>query len=137
MENGLHIVVVEEASLSRNVLLKALRHWGHVCALAETEGSAWDEVLAAPPHAVVLVDWHCDFLDCVEFFERIRRKPTLHSAYLLGGIPRGAVGAIRRCILSGADDYVWRPYDLDEMQVRLHVAAKLMGLRSNAPVFIS
>ncbi|MDP3431167.1 MAG: hypothetical protein Q8R89_12665, partial [Desulfomicrobium sp.] len=50
------------------------------------------------------------------------------DVYLMGGIPRGAVGAIRHCMASGANDFVYRPYDLDEMRVRLHVACKVMGL---------
>ncbi len=132
---ALNIVIVEEPCLSRNVLVKALGAWGFACTVAEKEDAAWAAILAAPAPVLVLADWHCDFLECDEFFERIRGRASLHGLYILGGIPRGAVGAIRRCMMAGADDFLFRPYDLDEVRVRLRVAAKVMGLAPDGPVF--
>lgn len=133
--SALNIVIVEESCLSRNVLVKALRGWGFACTVAEKEDAAWAAILAAPAPVLVLADWHCDFLECDEFFERIRGRAFLHGLYIIGGIPRGAVGAIRRCVMAGADDFLLRPYDLDEVRVRLHIAAKVMGLAPDGPVF--
>jgi len=135
VENELSVVIVEEPSLSRNVLVKALGVWGYSYAIAEDEGAAWKAALAARAPVAVLADWHADFMGCDEFFFRVRDAQTTQGAYLLAGIPRGAVGAIRRCIASGADDYVYRPYDLDEVRVRLHLASKVMGLALKGPVF--
>lgn len=135
MEKELNIVIVEEPCLSRNVMSKALCAWGYSCSIAEDEAAAWKAVLAAQAPVLVLADWHADFMGCDEFFWKVRATPALQDVYLLGGIPRGAVGAIRQCMASGADDFVYRPYDLDEMRVRLHVASKVMGLEPSGPVF--
>jgi len=135
VENALHIVIVEEPCLSRNVLVKALGSWGYSCEAVEDEDGAWKAALAATVPVLILADWHSDFMGCDEFFWRVRNEQALQGAYLLGGIPRGAVGAIRQCISSGADDYVYRPYDLDEVRVRLHLASKVMGLSPAGGVF--
>lgn len=132
---GLSIVVVEEPSLSRNVLLKALHEWGYPCLVAEDEESAWVSVLGAQTPALVLADWHASFLECDELFERIRARRALQGVYLMGAVPRGAVGAIRRCLGSGADDFLYHPYDLDEVRVRLHIASKVLGVSTSGPVF--
>lgn len=135
MNKGPIIVIVEEACLSRNVLVKALRTWGFDCAVAESEETAWSALRAAAAPRVVLADWHADFLDCEEFFGRLRSEESLRDAFVMGGVPRGAVGAIRACITAGADDYVSRPYDLDDVRLRLHNASKMMGLSPRDPVF--
>ena len=135
MENELSIVVVEESCLSRNVLVKALGAWGYSCAITEDEDTAWKAALAASAPVLILADWHADFMGCDEFFWRVRSAKALQGVYLLGAVPRGAVGAIRQCISSGADDFVYRPYDLDEVRVRLHLAAKIMGLTPGGSVF--
>lgn len=135
VKNGLSIVIVEEACLSRNVLVKALGTWGYRCVVADTEESAWSALQAAAAPRLALVDWYADFMDCEEFFEGLRSNPALRDVFILGGVPRGAVGAIRRCIMAGADDFVARPYDLDEVRLRLHGASKMLGLSPQGPVF--
>ena len=135
VKSGLSIVIVEEACLSRNVLVKALGTWGYRCSVADSEESAWSALQAAAAPRLVLVDWYADFMDCEEFFEGLRSNPVLRDVFILGGVPRGAVGAIRRCIMAGADDFVARPYDLDEVRLRLHGASKMLGLSPQGPVF--
>lgn len=135
VEKELNIVIVEEPCLSRTVMSKALGVWGYPCTIADDEEAAWAAVLRARSPVLVLADWHADFMGCDEFFWKVRNSPEVRSAYLVGGIPRGAVGAIRQCMAAGADDFVYRPYDLDEMRVRLHVASKVLGLASAGPVF--
>ena len=135
MATGLRIVIVEEQCLSRNVLVKALHAWGYSCAVVEDEDAAWAAVLGAVGPTLILADWHADFLECSEFIEKVRARPAMNGVHILCSIPRGAVGAIRSCINAGADDYVFRPYDLDEMRVRLHIASKVMGLAPVGPVF--
>ena len=128
-------MVVEEECLSRNVLVKALGLWGYDCAVAESEDAAWSAVQGANAPRLVLADWHADFLDCEEYFSRLRSSPGLDDVFILGGVPRGAVGAIRRCIMAGADDYVAMPYDLDEVRLRLHNAFRMKGLSPSGPAF--
>ncbi len=135
MENELSIIIVEEPCLSRNVLAKALGAWGYTCEIAEDEDTAWKMAMTATAPVLILADWHADFMGCDEFFWRVRSTQALQGAYILGAVPRGAAGAIRQCISSGADDYVYRPYDLDEVRVRLHLASKIMGLTARDSVF--
>jgi len=135
LNRELHIVIVEEPCLSRKVLSKALGMWGYDYVTVETEAAARKAVSSAPSPRLVLVDWLADFLDAEEFMEWLRSEPALSDAFVLGGVPRGAVGGIRRCIRSGADDCVSRPYDLDEVRLRLHVVCRAMGLEPEGPVF--
>lgn len=123
----LNIVIVEEPCLSRNVMVKALRAWGYLCTVADTEDAAWVALRASTGPCLVLVDWHADFLECRDFFDRIRSSPALNGTYILGAVPRGFGGAIRESVVAGADDHVFRPYDLDEVRVRLHIASRILG----------
>lgn len=133
----LNIVIVEEPCLSRNVMIKALRAWGYACTVAGDEDAAWTALCAVTGPCLVLVDWHADFLECADFFARIRKKPELNGTYILSAIPRGFGGAIRESLVAGADDFVFRPYDLDEVRVRLHIASRIFGLEPDGSAFAS
>jgi len=133
----LNIVIVEEPCLSRNVMVKALRAWGYACTVVDDEDAAWAALLAATGPCLVLVDWHADFLECGEFFDRIRNSPALNGTYILSAVPRGFGRAIRESVVAGADDYVFRPYDLDEARVRLHIASRILGHEPGGSVFAS
>jgi DNA-binding response OmpR family regulator len=131
----MHIVIVEEPCLSRNVLIKALGMWGYDCVAVESEESLRAALDAAPSPVLILVDWLADFLDVEEFLGVLRSDPSTRDVVVLGGVPRGAVGGIRNCIRAGADDCVSRPYDLDEVRLRLNSLSRAMGLDPQGPVF--
>ncbi len=125
---GHRIVIVEEPSLSRNVLAKALRVWGWDVRLVDSERAALAAAHGASVMTVLLVDWFVDCVDCEELCRAIRQAPALGHVYVMVAIPRDAAGAIRRSVLAGAHDCVRRPYDLDEFRLRLDIAAKLLGV---------
>lgn len=135
--NKLNIVIAEEPCLSRNVMVKALRAWGYACTVADDEDAAWAALLASTGPSLVLVDWHADFLECADFFYRIRNSPALNGSYILSAVPRGFGGAIRESVVAGADDHVFRPYDLDEVRVRLRIASRILGLEPEGSAFAS
>ena len=126
MKNGLRVVLLEEEGLIHNVLVKALADWGYVCEVPEDEDAVWAAVRRDAAPTVVVADWHTDILDCGDFFRKVRRVGE--HCHLVVGIPRSSTDGIHVCIRAGAHDFVYRPYNLDEVQVRLHAIGRIMGL---------
>ena len=129
MSVHVQVVIVDEACLSRNVLLKALGSWGYDCRTADTEASAWAALQDAQKPVILIAHWYAAFVECESFFQKIRRTSFACPVYPVAAISRNVSGSIRRCINGGAADFVSRPYDLDEIRVRLHVAPALFETR--------
>lgn len=133
MKNKLRVMLLEEEGLMRNVLLKALGTWGYAWEAPEDENAAWAALKQEGSLIIAIVDWHSELLDCAEFLAQARRDYP--SCYLVVGVPRNSMGGIRACIEAGAHDFMYRPYDLDEVRVRLHAIGKIMGLSQDALSF--
>lgn len=120
------VVVVEEASLSRSVLMKALSSWGYACMMVGDGMPDWVLTLPETESVLILADWAAPFMNCRELFRKVRALTYPVPPYLLAAIMRGAGGLIQESVSAGADDFVYRPYDLDEVRVRLAIACRLM-----------
>jgi CheY-like chemotaxis protein len=83
---GMHVLVVDDLEISRNILSELLTHWGfHVSEAANgSEALALLEKLDGSPEAVelVLLDWKMPEMDGVEVARRVHHLAQTH------GIPR-------------------------------------------------
>lgn len=123
------IVIIEESSLSRNVLAKALHAWGWEVRLVDSERAAMTAACGASGMTVVLVDWLAECVDCEELCRTIRQTPALERVNALWSPFRAAWPEPSVAVsLAGALDCVRRRHSLDELRHRLDIAAKLLGV---------
>ncbi|MEO8626360.1 MAG: response regulator transcription factor [Candidatus Limnocylindrales bacterium] len=118
--SGATVLVVEDDVETRNALSRELRGRGYRVEEAEDGKSAlrrWD---ARRPD-VILLDLGLPDIDGVEVIKRIRREATTPILILSGRYDeREKVAALDR----GADDYVTKPFGVEELNARLRVALR-------------
>jgi len=76
---------------------------------------------------VVICDLHAAHLDGLQLCRHIRTDPTLASIYLIVASDRASRQHMHAALHAGADDYVLKPYDPEELTARIR-----NGLRINA-----
>jgi sigma-B regulation protein RsbU (phosphoserine phosphatase) len=108
-------------------LLTAL---GHEPVLAAS-GQAALEQLDREPIRVIITDWMMPGVDGPELVRRIRAAGHQKYTYIimltgLGGLERYLEG-----MRAGADDFVTKPMPMDELEVRLRVAERIVGLQEH------
>jgi two-component system KDP operon response regulator KdpE len=97
-----------------------LRARGYKVATATSGQSALDAVERQPPHLVVL-DLGLPDIDGVEVIKRVRKEAQTPIVILSGRFDeREKVTALDR----GADDYVTKPFGVEELNARLRVALR-------------
>lgn len=117
---GATILVVEDDDEARAVLVRELRSRGYRTQEAADGRSALERWAAARPD-VVLLDLGLPDMDGLEIIRRIRREAATPIVILSGRYAeREKVEALER----GADDYVTKPFGLDELHARLRVALR-------------
>jgi two-component system KDP operon response regulator KdpE len=118
--SGATVLVVEDDDETRAVLVRELGSRGYRTQEAADGRSAMERWDAGRPD-VILLDLGLPDMDGLEVIRRIRREAMTPIVILSGRYAeREKVEALER----GADDYVTKPFGLDELHARLRVALR-------------
>jgi two-component system response regulator MprA len=118
------ILVVDDDRALREVLRRALQLGGYDVRLADSGASALSEVTAVNPEAVVL-DIGLPDIDGLEVCRLLRREGNRVPVLMLTA--RDAVSDRIEGLDAGADDYLVKPFDIDELQARLRALLRRAG----------
>lgn len=124
----MRILVAEDEAIPRTILRTALESFGHECLVAEDGREAWEVFLANTGVDVVISDRLMPGMDGLELCRKIRAQGGEGYAYFVFLTALGDKEEVIDGIRAGADDYLGKPLDLDELRVRLISAARVTGL---------
>ena len=113
---GVRLLVVDDDRALRDVLRRALSLSGYEIRVAESGSEALAEVNGAVPDAVVL-DVGLPDIDGLEVCRLLRREGNRVPVLMLTA--RDAVSDRIDGLDAGADDYLVKPFDIDELKARL------------------
>src|SRR5438552_19068658 len=122
------ILIAEDHHVSRHLLERNLMSWGFDVLTAE-DGLAASEILegeAAP--SLAIIDWMMPKMDGVEVCTRVRKLVDRPYIYLVLLTAKSQKEEIATGLEAGADDYVIKPFDPDELRARLKVGQRVVTL---------
>jgi two-component system response regulator MprA len=120
----MRLLVVDDDRALRDVLRRALSLAGYEVMLAETGAGALAEVAGVVPDAVVL-DVGLPDIDGLEVCRLLRREGNRVPVLMLTA--RDAVSDRIDGLDAGADDYLVKPFDIDELKARLRALLRRAG----------
>jgi two-component system chemotaxis response regulator CheY len=120
------ILVVDDDSTSRLVTLMALRNLGHQTHTARDGADAWEQFRSLRPEAVIS-DWLMPGLSGLELCRNIRADATSYT-YFMMVTGQGARDQMLEGMAAGADDYLVKPLDPDDLEARLIAADRVTSL---------
>src|SRR5256714_3691181 len=112
----MHVLLVEDDPSVRGAVERALRGAGHEVELA-TGGVKALEVATASPYDAIVLDLGLPGLDGLEVCRQLRAAGNAVPILMLTA--RAAVSERVEGLDAGADDYVVKPFALDELLARL------------------
>ncbi|MEO6122020.1 MAG: response regulator transcription factor [Acidimicrobiales bacterium] len=123
------VLVVDDEENITFLLDAALRHFGFDVRVANTGRAALAEVERFAPH-VVLLDVMLPDLDGFEILRRLRMDGEKVPVLFLTA--RDAVDDKVRGLTLGGDDYVTKPFSLDEVVARIQVILRRQGVTTGS-----
>jgi two-component system OmpR family response regulator len=111
-----HILVVDDEEGVRDLLGDALRVAGYSVSAA-TDGMAALTALRNAVADLLVVDINMPVMDGFELLEQLRKKGDYTPALMLSA--RGEKADVTRGLRLGADDYVTKPFGLEELLLRV------------------
>ena len=124
----LKVLVAEDDATTRSVLATQIKKLGFLVTSAEDGEDAWRRFTTDHPD-IVLTDWRMPKADGLELCRRVRSFDREAYAYviILTAVDRRA--GYMEGMSAGADDFVTKPCDLAELEVRLAVARRILTLQ--------
>ena len=123
----MRVLIAEDDAGSRRILPRAVERGGHDC-VATTDGvEAWQAYQDAR-FDVVITDWVMPQLDGVELCELVRDNPGPCYTYVILLSVLNDRGHFLKGMQAGADDFLAKPLDVEELQARLEAAERVTSL---------
>ena len=120
------VLIADDSPAQRLALQRAVEGLGHDCIPAEDGDRAWQLYESRDPD-VVISDWVMPGIEGVELCRRIREAESRYC-YLILLTSLDEKRHVMRGMEVGADDYLTKPLDTDELEARLASAARVTAL---------
>ncbi len=124
------LVIDDEAHLIELISL-GLKYEGFEVEAAATGEEGIAAAQRCQPVAIIL-DWMLPDLDGLEVCRRLRSNPTTRELPILLLTAKGEVGSRVAGLNTGADDYLTKPFDFEELVARLRALLRRLQQRSRA-----
>src|SRR6202049_2176127 len=124
----MRILVAEDDAATRLVLEASVRSLGHDCVVPTSGEEAWRLFETVDVDAVIS-DRMMPGMDGIELCRRIRANGRATYTYFIFLTGFDEKSEVIHGMEAGADDYLIKPLDADELKMRLLVAARVTSIQ--------
>jgi DNA-binding response OmpR family regulator len=122
------ILIAEDHYVSRHLLERNLTNWGFDVQTAEDGEGALKILNGEDPPPLAILDWMMPKIDGVEVCRRVRAREGRPYVYLVLLTAKSQKEEVAAGLEAGADDYIIKPFDPDELRARLKVGQRVVSL---------
>lgn len=124
----MRILIAEDDKISAMMLRKALEVLGYEVVSADDGQSAW-EVFQKEPFSIVISDWMMPHLEGPELCRQIRSLNHPNYTYFILLTSQDHKEARIHALEAGADDFLTKPLDSEDLRARLIVANRILTMQ--------
>ena len=124
------ILVAEDENISRLVLEASLKKRGHEVVAVENGRKAW-EAFQKEYFPVIISDWMMPEMDGLALCREIRKLPRDNYTYVVLLTSLEGKTNYLEAMDAGADDFMTKPFDADQLTARIQVADRILGLHKH------
>lgn len=123
------LLIADDSRVSRMMLLAITEKWGYEVILAEDGEQAWQIMQQDNAPQLLLLDWEMPKMNGIEVCKRVIASNNKTPVYILLLTSRTASADIVEGLSQGANDYISKPFDSAELQVRLQVGKRMLEMQ--------
>jgi two-component system cell cycle response regulator len=126
MSVPLRMVMAEDDASTRHLMRHFLKQWGFDPCIASDGTEAWNLLQSEDVPTIAIVDWVMPGMEGIELCRKIRRLTRQHYTYILLLTSKNETHHLIEGLQAGADDYVYKPFNPNELRARVLVAERIM-----------
>ena len=124
----MRILIAEDDPTSRRLLEATLARDGYQVVSASDGDEAWERLHGTDAPRLAILDWMMPGRDGIEICRQLRREPRPSYVYLLLVTTKTRTEDIIHGLEAGADDYLTKPYDPQELRCRIKSGERILRL---------
>jgi putative two-component system response regulator len=130
----MRILIADDNHFYRTALRAAVAEWGYDVVAVSDGQAAWDILSAEDAPKLALLDWMMPGLDGPEVCRRVRKLARHEPTYLIVLTAKNGKNDAVVALNAGADDFITKPFDRDELRARMQVGRRIVGLQTSETV---
>jgi diguanylate cyclase (GGDEF)-like protein len=129
MDSPPQILLADDSPLFRNMLQKMLLEWGYEVITVTDGQQAWDLLRQENGPRLALLDWMMPGMEGAEICRQVRASIRDRYVYIVLLSVRADLEDVVIGMESGADDYIVKPFQVDELRARLRAGRRVLALQ--------
>lgn len=126
----MRVLIADDSIVSRHLLEVTLRKWGYDVVAAPDGVEAWELLQREDAPTLAILDWVMPGLTGPEVCRLVRQLEKESYTYLILLTSKSLKEDLIEGMEAGADDYVTKPFDQHELQVRLRAGIRILELQA-------
>ena len=125
------LLIADDDPISRHLLERLLVQWSYDVVVAGDGDEAWWVLQKEDAPRLAILDWMMPGMDGVEVCREVRRQIPEPYTYVLLLTAKTQKQDLIEGLQAGADDYLTKPFDPDELRVRLRAGRRILELQEH------
>jgi len=127
------ILIAEDDVVSRRLLESVLAKLDYEVISTENGRDAWTSFLVETPR-ILITDWMMPFVDGPELCRKVRNDQRFRYTYIIMLTALAGRKFYLEGMNAGADDFLNKPFDMEELSVRLKAAERILDLQAEVSI---
>jgi DNA-binding response OmpR family regulator len=125
------ILVADDDATTRRTLEAMLSKWGYAVTAVGGGQEAWQILQSDSAPQLAIIDWMMPDIEGIEICRMLREKTSERYTYILLLTAKTEKVELVQGMEAGADDYISKPFDPEELKVRVAAGRRIIGLQED------
>ncbi len=133
----MRVLIADDDVVLRHSLKVHLDRWSYQVEECADGRQAWKAMQGPSAPAMAIIDWNMPGMDGPTICQELREMPALAAMYVILLTSNKEQKDVVAGLESGADDYIVKPFDWNELRARLRIGARIVGLQQTLAARVS
>lgn len=124
------VLIADDSPTMRRLLYSTLKEWGYEVVQAHDGEQALQILSEDDPPPIAILDWVMPKITGPELCRQVRSRKSRTYTYILLLTSKAQHQDLIEGMGAGADDYIVKPFDRPEMEVRLRAGRRIVDLQT-------
>jgi two-component system cell cycle response regulator len=124
------VLIAEDDPIFRRILENWFKRWDYRVTAVENGVDAWEALQKEDAPQLTVLDWMMPGMDGIELCRRIRGRSRGVYRYVLLLTAKDDKQDVVAGLEAGADDYLTKPFDVDELRARVRAGKRILDLQA-------